>query len=111
MLHNQKRKVLFCQKKITEKNMFRFNFEKKYQIESNMKLSNLLVGCLALLLVGLAVYLIKPWGQFPLNDDWVYTANVFETIKNGRFTVPYGQSAWAIPQILIGVLLGSLTSM
>jgi len=72
-----------------------------------MKNWKLLIGCLALMLVGLAVYLIKPWGHFPLNDDWVYTADVLETLKNKHFTIPFGQYAWAIPQILLGLWVGS----
>jgi len=68
-----------------------------------MKVVKFLAVFLALALVGLGLYLIKPWGQFPLNDDWVYMADVLETVKNRHFTIPFGQHAWAIPQILLGL--------
>ncbi len=25
-----------------------------------------------------AILIVGPWGEFPLNDDWVYTANVLD---------------------------------
>jgi len=34
-------------------------------------------------LVMSAIGVIAPWGQFPLNDDWVYSKNVVSTLTSG----------------------------
>ncbi|NBV51026.1 hypothetical protein EBR78_07395, partial [bacterium] len=49
-----------------------------------------------------AIIFISPWGNFPLNDDWVYTKNVLNSLKNGHFSIAYSQHAWAIPQVFLG---------
>ncbi len=30
------------------------------------------------------IFLVGPWGNFPLNDDWAYAKNVYELSENGR---------------------------
>jgi hypothetical protein len=58
-----------------------------------------------LILVAASIWFIAPWGQFPLNDDWVYTKNVLETLSVGKFTVSAGQYAYAIPQVVLGLFV------
>ncbi|MFM8270504.1 MAG: hypothetical protein ACKN9V_09980 [Pseudomonadota bacterium] len=40
-----------------------------------------------------------------MNDDWVYTRNVVDSLAAGKFVVSSGQYAYAIPQVLLGLLL------
>jgi len=60
---------------------------------------------LFLILAAASVAYISPWGQFPLNDDGYYTQNVLETLAAGKFVVSAGQYAYAIPQVLLGLLV------
>jgi hypothetical protein len=55
--------------------------------------------------VAATVWLIQPWGQFPLNDDWVYAKNVLSSLSEGTFTIRFSQYAWAIPQMFLGLWL------
>jgi len=57
------------------------------------------------LLVILSLGFIAPWGEFPSTDDWVYTQNILNTLAAGKFTLSTGQYAYAIPQVLLGLLL------
>ena len=36
---------------------------------------------IALALFALSISFIAPWGNFPLNDDWVYARNVVASAK------------------------------
>lgn len=60
-------------------------------------------------IVYVALFLLLPFASdFPLNDDWVYTQNVVDTIANGRYTVTGFELAWGFPQVLIGILVTTL---
>lgn len=56
------------------------------------------------LVIGGTILFVSPWGQFPLNDDWVYAKNVVMTLANGKFTISSGQYAYSIPQVFLGLL-------
>ena len=60
---------------------------------------------LSLLGLGVALAVVRPWGNFPLNDDWVYAKDVTTSLANGRFTITGFESAWGLPQTLLGMLL------
>ena len=49
-----------------------------------------------------------PVGNYPLNDDWVYAKGVLLTLEQGRYSVTGYESAWGVPQVLLGVLLCKL---
>ncbi len=56
----------------------------------------------------LAVYffvitlVIWPFGNFPLNDDWVHTLTIYTWLSEGRFWYP----AWLAPTVHIPILYG-----
>ena len=59
-----------------------------------------------LLLVYLAtLWVVAPWGNFPLNDDWVYARACVNSANAGRITLTKLESAWAMPQIVTGALV------
>ena len=45
---------------------------------------------------------LKPPLHIPLNDDWVYLLDSIESSNNKSFSISGMESAWGIPQILIG---------
>jgi hypothetical protein len=63
----------------------------------------LLLLCAAILMAAM-IAAIQPWGEFPLNDDWVYARNVFRSTAAGRLVYTGFESAFMIPQVLIGSL-------
>ena len=53
----------------------------------------------------LALYIVAPWGEFPLNDDWVYSLAAIASAKAGMFKFVGCESAWALPHIASGALI------
>jgi len=51
-----------------------------------------------------AVALLRPFGDFPLNDDWAYARSVFELLDTGRLRL----SDWVPASTAFHVLWGSL---
>lgn len=53
-------------------------------------------------------FIIWPFGNFPLNDDWVHTLTIYTWLSEGRFWYP----AWLAPTthipIIYGMALGKL---
>ncbi len=60
-----------------------------------------------LALFAAALVVIAPWSNFPLNDDWVYARNAVASAEAGRLEITFPQFAWAIPQTIIGALVGA----
>lgn len=60
-----------------------------------------------LLAWGIAVALIDPRGDFPLNDDWAYALTVRRLLSDGTFHPP----AWAAPALLSQTLWGALAAL
>jgi hypothetical protein len=62
-----------------------------------------------LLLLSVASYLltlsiVRPWGNFPLNDDWVYARDCVQSARAGHLELTKFESAWSLPQIVVGSL-------
>ncbi|MCX7112899.1 MAG: hypothetical protein NTX45_22840 [Proteobacteria bacterium] len=57
------------------------------------------LGYLASLLI------VRPWANIPLNDDWVYARDCATLASTGRLVLTGFESAWALPQIIIGAIL------
>ena len=55
-----------------------------------------------------ATLLLFPFGNFPLNDDWVYSRDVLASLQNGKYSISGFESAWGIPQVCLGVILAKL---
>lgn len=51
-----------------------------------------------------AMALAMPWGNFPINDDWVYGLAVQSLLEQGRYQFPSPSSANVGPQIWWGAL-------
>lgn len=47
--------------------------------------------------------IIRPFGNFPLNDDWVHTLTIYTWITEGRFWYPL----WLAPTVHIPILYGA----
>ncbi len=52
----------------------------------------------------LAVLLVNPMGEFPINDDWAYSRNVWFLSEKGRFVFSDWPGMTLISQTLIGAL-------
>jgi len=63
---------------------------------------------LPILLFAVLVAWVRPWGEFPLNDDWVYAVDAQKTASLGRVSFTGEESAWGIPQILLGSAIVSI---
>jgi len=46
--------------------------------------------------------IVWPFGNFPLNDDWVHTLTIYTWLSEGRFWYP----AWLAPTVHIPILYG-----
>jgi hypothetical protein len=68
-----------------------------------------LLGTLALYLAG--VLLVSPLADLPLNDDWVYALDVVRSVERGALTFLGVESAWGIPQVWLGLLLGPVRQL
>ncbi len=51
------------------------------------------------------LWIVKPWGDFPLNDDWVYARDCLFSARDGRLSLTRFESAWAFPQIIFGTFV------
>lgn len=65
-----------------------------------------MVAVIAVYLISLA--LVWPVGDFPLLDDWVYARSAVVSAEAGRFAFTGYESAWSLPQIIIGTGLTKL---
>ena len=52
----------------------------------------------------IAVILVNPIGDFPLNDDWAYAQSVKSLLETGKFELP----GWAVANLLPQALWGAL---
>ena len=52
----------------------------------------------------IAVVLVNPIGDFPLNDDWAYAQSVKSLLETGNFQLP----GWAVANLLPQALWGAL---
>ena len=52
----------------------------------------------------IAVILVNPIGDFPLNDDWAYAQSVKSLLETGNFELP----GWAVANLLPQALWGAL---
>src|SRR5437763_989080 len=48
--------------------------------------------------------IVKPWGEFPLNDDWVYARDCVLSARAGHLVTTNFEDAWTIPQLVGGSL-------
>ena len=56
------------------------------------------------LIWAIAVVLVNPIGEFPLNDDWAYAQSVKSLLETGNFELP----GWAVANLLPQALWGAL---
>jgi hypothetical protein len=64
------------------------------------------LGLTVLFLVYLATLrFVRPWGNFPLLDDWVYTLDCINSARDGRLVLGKYESAWSFPQLVMGTLI------
>lgn len=61
-----------------------------------------------LCLAALTVVLISPYGEFPLNDDWVYYGMVRDMVEHGRLAVHPYSSAYAAAQVVLAAPIAFL---
>jgi hypothetical protein len=54
------------------------------------------------------LYFIAPWGEFPLNDDWVYSQAALSTMKAGALRLTGYESAWSLPHIILGAVISDI---
>lgn len=52
----------------------------------------------------LAIFIVNPIGEFPLNDDWAYTIDVAFYIKNGFFKFVDWSSMTLVSQLYIAII-------
>ena len=62
-----------------------------------------------LLILAVACYLLTlsivgPWGNFPLNDDWVFARDCIQSARAGHLELTKFESSWSLPQIVVGSL-------
>jgi hypothetical protein len=56
----------------------------------------------------LAVLIVSPWGNYPLNDDWTYAHLAKRLAETGRIRLDAPQNASAIGQTLVGAAVVKL---
>ena len=56
----------------------------------------------------LAIVLVNPWREFPLNDDWVYAWSVMQLTEHGSFMIHNWVAMTLLGQILWGSLFTSI---
>lgn len=59
---------------------------------------------LLLLLYGLSLLVVKPWGDYPLNDDWAYAKSVKIFMETGKIDI----GDWPAMTLATHILWGSL---
>jgi len=55
-----------------------------------------------------SLLIVRPWANIPLNDDWVYARDCATLASTGRLILTGFESAWALPQIIIGAILTNI---
>jgi len=53
----------------------------------------------------IAIFIVNPIGEFPLNDDWAYSRNVYYLSEEGRLVLSVWPSMTLIAQVLWGALV------
>ena len=78
----------------------------KFKNPFNFKMNsyNLIFLCCVSVL-SVVELIIKPYGNFPLNDDWVYALDSINSFLNKKYTITYFETAWGIPNVLLGIFL------
>jgi hypothetical protein len=56
----------------------------------------------------LSLLIVKPWGDFPLNDDWCYARDCIESARAGRLVLTKFEYAWSLPQLFVGTVVTKL---
>ena len=56
----------------------------------------------------ITLIIVNPWGNFPLDDDWVYARDCILSSNAGQLVLTGFESAWGIPQIIVGILITKL---
>jgi hypothetical protein len=52
---------------------------------------------------GLMIILVRPYGEFPLNDDWAYSLPVKWYLETGQLHLTFWQFMTLVTQIVLGV--------
>ena len=52
----------------------------------------------------LALVVISPFGEYPINDDWAYARNIYDLVVNGKFVV----DPWPAMNLISQTIYGSL---
>jgi len=68
------------------------------------KKGNLLFISLLILIWGVALFLTNPSGNFPLNDDWMYSRQVYQLYTNHTYHIVNEYSPVLVSQVLWGTL-------
>lgn len=55
-----------------------------------------------------AILIVRPIGEFPINDDWAYSKNVYNLTENGKFVVDTWPAMNLISQTLYGSIFTSV---
>ena len=55
-----------------------------------------------------ALVVLRPFGDFPLNDDWVFARSVRAIVEHGRFELADWSQAMGFPQAYWGALFASV---
>jgi len=67
------------------------------------------LGMLLIFLVYLtSLLIVRPWANIPLNDDWVYARDCATLASRGHLILTGFESAWALPQIIIGSMVTNI---
>ncbi len=55
-----------------------------------------------------SLLIVRPWGDFPLNDDWIYGRDCIESARAGRLVLTKFEYAWSLPQLFVGTVAAKL---
>lgn len=75
---------------------------------SRFKKSEWFYPLILVLLWVIAIVIIRPVGEFPINDDWAYSKNVYNLTENGKFVVDTWPAMNLISQTLYGSIFTSV---
>jgi len=56
----------------------------------------------------LALVVINPFGEYPINDDWAYARNVYDLVVNGKFIVDPWPAMNLVSQTIYGSIFAGL---
>lgn len=56
----------------------------------------------------IALIVINPFGEYPINDDWAYARNVYDLVVNGKFVVDPWPAMNLVSQTIYGSLFAAL---